>query len=521
MWRSVTRRDRNPIPWVHVQPILFRFEQAYELVMSTCELPTIAQARADRLEARVHELAGILNRAHAQLVAAVAEAIEHEAWGGGGIVSPNHWLVLHAGLSRGRADSILGVARRRAELPATIAAFDAGHLSLEQTAVVARYTPTAYDASVAELAVNATVPQIYRAVSRYSFDEPAANDEPATGSVEPAAPTAVADTEADTEAAAERMGELAPTAATSPAADPDPATDPAPRPAAAPASASAAAPTSTSLPDPDPGPQLSMGYDANGRFVLRFTAPADVGALIEAALKEAKDALFTAGTSGVAAATKAAGTMGFTCSYGQVFTQILTGHLHAATAATASRRELYRVLVHLDAGGAWLNGRPPLPRHLVEKLTCDGSVSPLWERDGIPVRLGRTRRIVPPKVRALILDRDRGCRYPGCPASGRSHLDIHHIQHWLNNGLSDPENLIAVCPFHHDAHHGGLYQIHGNPELPDNHPDGLRFTTDRGLPITAAPPPGREAGPPETTPVYSGPTGETLHLRWVDFHPAS
>ena len=35
--------------------------------------------------------------------------------------------------------------------------------------------------------------------------------------------------------------------------------------------------------------------------------------------------------------------------------------------------------VHLDAEGGWLTGRPRLPGHLVAKLTCAGTVQPLWQ----------------------------------------------------------------------------------------------------------------------------------------------
>ena len=37
---------------------------------------------------------------------------------------------------------------------------------------------------------------------------------------------------------------------------------------------------------------LSMSYDSDGRFQLRYSAPATIGALVEQAVKEAKDALF-------------------------------------------------------------------------------------------------------------------------------------------------------------------------------------------------------------------------------------
>ena len=44
-----------------------------------------------------------------------------------------------------------------------------------------------------------------------------------------------------------------------------------------------------------------MSY-GDGRFLLRYSAPADVGALVELAVREAKDALFTSGRTGATSA---------------------------------------------------------------------------------------------------------------------------------------------------------------------------------------------------------------------------
>jgi len=93
--------------------------------------------------------------------------------------------------------------------------------------------------SVAEFPLNASVPQLRRALSRYSFDP----DSDSTDAIRPAAWNGLG---------------LAEDRASAPA-------------------------------------ELSMGYDQWGRFTLRFSAPADAGALVEAALDEAKDALFRAG----------------------------------------------------------------------------------------------------------------------------------------------------------------------------------------------------------------------------------
>ena len=128
---------------------------------------------------------------------------------------------------------------------------------------------------------------------------------------------------------------------------------------------------------------------------------------------------------------------------------------------SVSRRDSFRVYVHLDAEGGWLNGRPRLPGHLVAKLTCEGTVQPLWERAGVPVSVGRALRIVPERTRRLVLDRDRGCRFPGCVAT--AHLQVHHVVHWAHGGRTDLDNLVALCPFHHDAHHAGEFGIRVMP----------------------------------------------------------
>ena len=128
-----------------------------------------------------------------------------------------------------------------------------------------------------------------------------------------------------------------------------------------------------------------------------------------------------------------------------------------------------------------MTGRPRLPGHLVAKLTCAGTVQPVWQRAGVPVSVGRALRIVPERTRRLVLDRDRGCRFPGCVA--RAHLEVHHVVHWVDGGRTDLANLVAVCPFHHDAHHRGEFSITGDANVPG----GLVFLARGGFPIGPGP----------------------------------
>ena len=227
--------------------------------------------------------------------------------------------------------------------------------------------------------------------------------------------------------------------------------------------------------------------------------PRPIRALIAAALAEAKDALFQVGQPQVSAF--------------DALVEVCNRSL--SRVQPTSRADKYRVYVHLDTDGAWVGAGPALPPALLAKLTCAGSVAPVWESDGLPVNVGRTQRIVPDRTRRLVEDRDRGCRYPGCAA--RSYLEVHHTIHWKDGGPTDTWNLLCLCPHHHDAHHRGEFTLTGNADLPD----GLTFTDNRGNPITIGRP--RPPDDPLPTPPdggrYEHPSGEPVQHKWVHFTP--
>ena len=99
----------------------------------------------------------------------------------------------------------------------------------------------------------------------------------------------------------------------------------------------------------------------------------------------------------------------------------------------------------------------------------------------MPVSVGRALRIVPERTRRLVLDRDRGCRFPGCVA--RAHLEVHHVVHWADGGGTDLDNLVGVCPFHHDEHHRGEFTITGDANVAG----GLVFLARGGWAIGPGP----------------------------------
>ncbi len=493
--------------------------------------PVVPFDRAARsAQEELRDVMGRFNAAQIDLIALTERVIDEELWEVGGVRSVQHWLTCFAGLSPSRASDVVRIARRSHELPAMRARLDAGELTLDQAAVVARHTPPTHDAEVAEFAGHATVTQLRRTLSRYSFAETGRADGEGRGA-ESASDDEQSEVSGDGHGDPSgeggdgsydgmRDGESGAGSHTAVGASGQRSSD---GPSTANLSDGKADPDSGSgsslgprpdAPDPqDPAAQPSqvrLEY-RDGRFHLEFSAPAEVGALVEQALREAKNALFHAGHPHA--------------TVGAAMEEMAARSLEQAGRATESRLGLYRVYIHLAADRTgWLQAGPALPEHAIRRITCNGSLQTVWEREGKPVSVGRSERIVPDRTRRLVEDRDRGCRYPGCHS--RYHLEVHHVVHWRDGGPTDTTNLVCLCSFHHDAHHRGEFRIAGDADKP-NGPAGLRFTTRAGGPIgpvgappagagSSAPPEGREPG--RTAPKkYPGPSGDRLRLRDVDF----
>ena len=205
-------------------------------------------------------------------------------------------------------------------------------------------------------------------------------------------------------------------------------------------------------------------------------------------------------------------------SYADALAEV--AHRSLAGVASTSRASHYRVYLHLDTDGAWINNGGAIPERLVARFLTDGVLQPVWETEGRPVSVGRSMRILPARSRRLIEDRDRGCRFPGCTAT--RFVEIHHLREWADGGATDLDNQVSLCPVHHDAIDRGDFTITGDP----TRPDGLVVVNRYGHPLRPPPPddlaPPRMATPdrpaPEQT-TYRPPTGEPA--RWNDIEVPS
>jgi hypothetical protein len=92
----------------------------------------------------------------------------------------------------------------------------------------------------------------------------------------------------------------------------------------------------------------------------------------------------------------------------------------------------------------------------VRWLTCDGEIGRIvMSPAGVPLDLGRTKRVVDPYLRKAVDLRDGGCAFAGCTAPAWW-CEAHHLLEWLFGGETTLENLALLCERHHAKVHSGF-----------------------------------------------------------------
>ena len=177
---------------------------------------------------------------------------------------------------------------------------------------------------------------------------------------------------------------------------------------------------------------------------------------------------------------------------------------------TGQRGERNTVVLHVDVdpdgtvGPAQLELGPIVPDHVARYLCCDARVQVMTYRQGRLMGVNPAERTVNRAMRRYLARRDQGCTFPLC--GQKLWLHAHHIEFWENGGVTSPENLVMLCPYHHRALHTGEFSIEGDPET-----GTLRFHDPWGRPIQPPdlkpPDPGGGRAPP---PTFTPPLGERL-----------
>ncbi|QNG36758.1 DUF222 domain-containing protein [Geodermatophilaceae bacterium NBWT11] len=120
-------------------------------------------------------------------------------------------------------------------------------------------------------------------------------------------------------------------------------------------------------------------------------------------------------------------------------------------------------------------------------IACDSAVTRIvMGPDGVPLDVGRTKRVVPPKIRRAVEQRDGHCVFAGCHAPTHW-CDVHHLAEWLrDDGDTSLENSALLCERHHTkVHHG--FRVDRDDGAPPGErwrtyrPDGTEIVLDRLL----------------------------------------
>lgn len=117
----------------------------------------------------------------------------------------------------------------------------------------------------------------------------------------------------------------------------------------------------------------------------------------------------------------------------------------------------------------------PMPTATARRHACDANIIPVvLNGDGMPLDVGRARRLATPSQRAALRSMYRTCAFDGCDRNfDRCH--VHHIDEWERLGPTNLQNLVPLCSFHHHRAHEGRWQLQldaSNRQLTVRLPDG-------------------------------------------------
>jgi hypothetical protein len=84
-------------------------------------------------------------------------------------------------------------------------------------------------------------------------------------------------------------------------------------------------------------------------------------------------------------------------------------------------------------------------------------------RNPVSLNLGRTRRTANGDQHLAKRVMYRTCAIPGCRVPAHR-CELHHIHEWEHGGTTDIENLVPICPYHHDRIHADGWTLQLGPD---------------------------------------------------------
>jgi hypothetical protein len=257
-------------------------------------------------------------------------------------------------------------------------------------------------------------------------------------------------------------------------------------------------------------------FDDDGMLILTARLPADEGAIVVAALEQARQSVLVpvddASTAPIAETDAVVGDQGgversgvddHDLSEADALVAVAQNAL-AAGPMDSSGDDRHLLVLHVDAGilthpdhdtdhsdhptaVCRIENGPGVDRSTAERIACDAALVALIDSaiPGEQMRLGRKTRKISPALRRALRIRDGGCRFPGCHR--QRHLEAHHVIHWLRGGLTDLDNLVLLCRRHHMAIHEEGFAVSWATPASSTGMPGWEFHRPDGEPVPANP----------------------------------
>lgn len=124
-----------------------------------------------------------------------------------------------------------------------------------------------------------------------------------------------------------------------------------------------------------------------------------------------------------------------------------SGGIPATVVVTVTEEQLRR-----RTGRARTADGGTLPVSALVRLAREAEVWPVVTTgSGVPLVLGRTRRLASAGQTMALIARDGGCTFPGCDRPPHW-CERHHVLEWAQGGATDLGNLTLLCRYHHRHH---------------------------------------------------------------------
>ncbi len=113
-----------------------------------------------------------------------------------------------------------------------------------------------------------------------------------------------------------------------------------------------------------------------------------------------------------------------------------------------------------------------IPAFVVRRLAEFANLQRVVQAGSHILDLGRSVRCATDRQYEALVARDGGCREPGCTIPP-AWCQIDHLEDWILGGLTDLDNLVMWCTFHHhEKHRPGVIVLGDANDLRLQMPDG-------------------------------------------------